>query len=287
MKKIITISLTYLIWGYVICQEGSFKDERDGRVYQTVKIGDQVWMAENLDVEYFKNGDLITQAKTKEEWYEASKNEQPAWCYYDNDPSIGKKCGKLYNWYAVNDSRGLAPKGFHIPSDDDLLAILYHFGSDCDAVTKMKSDTGWKEIEDAKDKSEYSYYENGNGTNTSGFSCLPCGSRGGAYHSGSIGDQEIIGGGNFYSLGSSGCFWSSTIEDVTKPFLNPVGKTFSPNWARLPIEVTGITPDGQGTEDCSGLFISIYGGGFYNPPKKGQKVCGDCAAGRPVRCLKD
>ena len=73
MRIIITISLTFLIWGNVICQEGSFKDERDGRVYKTVKIGDQVWMAENLNVGKFCNGDNIIQSTTFEDWKKAGE----------------------------------------------------------------------------------------------------------------------------------------------------------------------------------------------------------------------
>ena len=281
MKKIITISLTFLIWGNVICQEGSFKDERDGRVYKTVKIGDQVWMADNLNVKYFNNGDLIPQAKTKEEWYEACKNEQPVWCYYDNNSSIGAKCGKLYNWYAINDSRGLAPKGFHIPSGDDLLAILNHFGSDCDAITKMKSDTGWKKIEINGDTSEFSYYKNGNGTNTSGFSCLPCGQRFGTYLSSTIGDEEFAGGGNFFSLGSLGCFWSSSMYDISSTRKSP-GKIVSPELAILPSVVTGK----DHLSDCGGTFIGLLPSA-YNLPEKGQTICAGCNEGHSVRCLKD
>lgn len=76
---------------------------------QTVTIGTQVWRTKNLDVATFRNGDSIPQAKTNEEWEKAAENQQPAWCYYNNDPANGAKYGKLYNWYAVNDSRGLAP----------------------------------------------------------------------------------------------------------------------------------------------------------------------------------
>ncbi len=81
-----------------------------------ITINKQVWMAKNLNVDKFRNGDPIPEAKTDEEWHKAGDNGQPAWCYYNNDPANGGKYGKLYNWYAVNDSRGLAPVGYHIPS---------------------------------------------------------------------------------------------------------------------------------------------------------------------------
>ena len=100
-------------------QYGSFKDSRDGRVYKTVKIGEQEWMAENLNVDRFQNGDLIPEARTVEEWKEALKNKQPAWCYYDNDTKNGEIIGKLYNLFAITDTRGILPIGWHLPSENE------------------------------------------------------------------------------------------------------------------------------------------------------------------------
>ena len=160
-----------------------------------VKIGNQVWMLENLDVEKFRNGDLIPQAKTAEEWENAGKNNEPAWCYYDNDESNGTKYGKLYNWYAVNDPRGLAPEGYHIPSNTELTELTDSLGHENVAGTKMKSTSGW--------------YESGNGNNSSGFSALPGGYR---YINGSFSD-----------LGKVGNWWSSSEGDTSNAisrFLN-------------------------------------------------------------------
>jgi uncharacterized protein (TIGR02145 family) len=134
-----------------------------GKSSNEVKIGDQVWMTENLNVDVFRNGDTIFHAKTAEEWEEAGKNKQPAWCYYENDPANGEKYGKLYNWYAVNDARGLAPEGWKIPSDYDFTKLAEYLGGEYSAGTKMKSTAGWN--------------DNGNGTNQSGFSGLPGGER--------------------------------------------------------------------------------------------------------------
>ena len=147
-----------------------------------VKIGNQVWIAENLNVDKFRNGDPIPQAKTKEEWIAAGKNKQPAWCYYDNDPANGDKYGKLYNWYAVNDSRGLAPQGCHISSDTEWTKLTDFLKGENDFAKKMKSTSGWK--------------ENCNGSNISGFSGLPGGNR--------------YDDGSFHDVGFRGCFWSST-----------------------------------------------------------------------------
>ena len=84
---------------------------------QDITIGIQTWTSKNLDVSKFRNGEAIPLAKTKAEWELAGKKMQPAWCYYENKTANGSSYGKLYNFYAVNDPRGLAPKGYHIATD--------------------------------------------------------------------------------------------------------------------------------------------------------------------------
>jgi len=96
--------------------------------FKTVEIGEQVWMAENLNVSTFRNGDPIPQARTQEEWKKAGENKQAAWCYYDNNPANGKKYGKLYNYYATSDPRGLAPNGWHIPTDSEWKTLIKYLG---------------------------------------------------------------------------------------------------------------------------------------------------------------
>lgn len=147
-----------------------------------ISIGNQVWMVKNLNVDKFCNGESIPHAKTGEEWIEAAKNKQPAWCYYDNDSVNSEKYGKLYNWYAVNDARGLAPKGWHIPSDSEWNAIYIELGKQ--GGNKMKNNSGW--------------YNNGNGSNESGFSGLP-GGRCSPWPS-----------FTFTEIGRLGCWWSSS-----------------------------------------------------------------------------
>jgi uncharacterized protein (TIGR02145 family) len=110
---------------------------------EEVKIGDQIWMGRNLDVSNFGNGDPIPYAETDEEWLEASIYGEPAWCYFDNDPDIGKELGKLYNWYAVNDPRGIAPEGWHVPSDEEWRKLADHLGGE--VGTKMNSTGGWED----------------------------------------------------------------------------------------------------------------------------------------------
>jgi uncharacterized protein (TIGR02145 family) len=81
----------------------------------TVRIGEQEWMTKNLNVSRFRNGDPIPEVSDFEEWRKAGENKTPAWCYYENATDSGKVLGKIYNWHAVNDPRGLAPDGFHVP----------------------------------------------------------------------------------------------------------------------------------------------------------------------------
>ena len=147
---------------------------------QTVTIGKQVWTSKNLNVATYRNGDVIPQVQDANAWKNLTTG---AWCYYTNDAANGTKYGKLYNWYAVHDPRGLAPKGYHIPTDAEWTKLSDYLGGESEAGTKMKSTSGW--------------YNNGNGTNSSGFSGLPGGYRsyGGAF--------DLI-------VGSGGGWWSST-----------------------------------------------------------------------------
>lgn len=160
----------------------------EGKQYDVIKIGEISWIQRNLDVARFRNGDLIKNAASKKDWIEAGKNEQPAWCYYENDPSQGKIYGKLYNWYAVNDSRGLCPKGWHVPSFlewNNLTSIL-----------------GDKNVSGGKLKSKgttYWWSPNSGATNEFGFSAHPGGYR----------DNW----GNSKFLTRIGGFWSSTAAE--------------------------------------------------------------------------
>ena len=97
----------------------------DGNTYKTVRIGDQVWMAENLTVTRYRNGDPLAGVTELDEWVVL---EAGAWCESDNDPEKGKAYGKLYNWYAVNDPRGLAPEGWRVPTEEDWQTLEQHLG---------------------------------------------------------------------------------------------------------------------------------------------------------------
>lgn len=101
----------------------------------TIQIGTQKWMSKNLDVAFYRNGDPIPQVSDPAAWAGLTTG---AWCYYNNDPIQGNKYGKLYNWYAVNDPRGLAPQGWHIPSDAEWRTLETTLGGSSVAGGKMK-----------------------------------------------------------------------------------------------------------------------------------------------------
>lgn len=147
-----------------------------------MKKSTQIWASTNLDVSTFRNGDLVPEAITNEEWEKAGVKHSPVWCYYDNDPANNAKYGKLYNWYAVNDPRGLAPAGWHIPSDSEWTKFIRTLGGKDIAGKKMKNNYGWN--------------DNGNGDNSSGFAGLPGGFR--AYN------------GTYLNSGDFGYWWCFT-----------------------------------------------------------------------------
>jgi|WetSurMetagenome_2_1015567.scaffolds.fasta_scaffold04561_4 uncharacterized protein (TIGR02145 family) len=148
----------------------------------TVSIGSQTWAVANLNVSTFRNGDSIPEARTNKEWVAAGEAGKPAWCYYNNDPANGPKYGKLYNWYAVNDPRELAPVGWVLSDDPDWAQLTYYSGGLEVAGGKLKSVRGWS--------------DGNNGTNEIGFSGIPGGYR--------------VENGTFLNLGSIGIWWSTT-----------------------------------------------------------------------------
>ncbi len=112
-----------------------FQVQTEDTSYETVKIGNQVWMKKNLDVSTYRNGDIIPEVKGPDEW---GKLTTGAWCYYNNDPKNGEIYGKLYNWYAVNDPRGLAPNGYHVPSNVEWGVLTKYLGGKLIAGSRLK-----------------------------------------------------------------------------------------------------------------------------------------------------
>ena len=132
------------------------KVKEDSKEIKSVRIGNQVWMAENLNVDHYQNGDPIPEVRDGGQWSNLSSG---AWCYYDNDIANGEVYGKLYNWFAVNDARGLCPIGWHPPSDDEWTLLTLSLGGEKVAGGKMKSTLGWDS-------------PNTGATNSSGFTGL-------------------------------------------------------------------------------------------------------------------
>ncbi len=148
----------------------------------TVTICSQVWMTKNLDVTTYRNGDAIPQVTDPTQWGNLTSG---AWCYYNNDPAMGAIYGKLYNWYAVNDIRGLAPTGYHVPSDAEWTTLETCLG-------------GLEVAGGAMKEAGLMHWQSPNtgATNSSGFAGLP-----GGYSS----------NGSSYSIGYNGYWWSSTV----------------------------------------------------------------------------
>lgn len=175
------------------CEYGTLTDSRDGQTYKTVKIGNQVWMAENLNYAYtgipYIVGELIS--------------DSTSWCY-DNDPANCTKYGRLYTWAAAMDSvgtwtangkgcglgstcsptdpvRGVCPSGWHLPTSAEWNILFTEVGGDSVAAMVLKSASGWD--------------DSGNGTDDFGFSALPAG---------------YSNGGTYSHNGSRASFWSSS-----------------------------------------------------------------------------
>lgn len=166
-------------------------EERILRLFPTsIIIGKQEWMVKNLGAFHFQNGDIIPEAKTKEEWILAGESKKPVWCFYNFDERNDVIFGKLYNWYAVIDPRGLAPEGWHIPSLEEWNELTEIVGGEKNAGLVLKSKSGWGEANRAIDQFNFSAMPGGN-----------CNSL-----------------GEFSYIGLSGYFWCSTQNDDETAF---------------------------------------------------------------------
>lgn len=165
----------------------------DGNVYNTIQIGDQVWMSENLRVTHYRNGDEIPTGYGDTEWYSLSTG---AYANYNNDSSNVAIYGRLYNGHAVADIRNIAPEGWHIPTDAEWQELEMHLGLS-QALAGEWGDRG--SGEGSKLKSKTGWDGGGNGDNSSGFSALPGGYRDGLFIP-------------YFGLGTMAMFWSSTVN---------------------------------------------------------------------------
>ena len=174
--------------------------DKDGNQYNVVKIGTQVWTKENLNVSKYRNGDVIPQVTDPTQWINLTTG---AWCYYNNDPANETIYGKIYNWYAVNDPRGLAPEGWHVPSDAEWTTITTFLGGETVAGGKMKETgtTHWAS-------------PNTDATNSSGFKGTPGGFR----------DSDNNNGG-FGSYSQGAGWWSSSEYNATRSWDRSLNNT--------------------------------------------------------------
>ena len=215
MKMISNISLILLL-SFVILITSNIKSisqvtDKDGNFYKTIIINNQEWMAENLNVEHYRNGDPIPQVQDNDEW---SNLKTGAWSYHLNKSIYGTTYGKLYNWYAVNDKRGLAPKGWHIPSDDEWTELIDYLGGESFAGGKMKSLTLWENPSKRT-------------TNESGFTALPGGYR--------YSDKY------FSFLGTNAYFWSSSEYDKDYAWERSLNTGISVVWRRENAKECGLS----------------------------------------------
>ena len=175
-----------------------------------VTIGNQIWTTKNIDVENYRNGDAIPQVQGAAAWKNLTTG---AWCYYENNTANGSSYGKLYNWYAVNDPRGLAPSGYHIPSDEEWTTLTNYLGGELQACSKMKSTTGWN--------------NNGNGTNTIGFAGLPGGFR----------NYD----GYFFYIGANLYWWSSSESNTDNAWYHALANANGNVYRYTSVKRTGFS----------------------------------------------
>jgi uncharacterized protein (TIGR02145 family) len=169
-------------------------------------------MLKNLDVATYRNGDPIPQVTDPTQWANLTTG---AWCYYNNDPANGPIYGKMYNWFAVNDPRGLAPIGWHVPINSEWTSLENYLGGYLTAGGKMKT-TGtalWQA-------------PNTGATNSSGFTALP----------GGIRDEN----GVFFNMGIGAYWWSSTQYGSSGAWGRSLGNTSSEVYNGYPLMQTGF-----------------------------------------------
>lgn len=190
--------ITYLVTQIngIIQSTKSTVTDIDGNVYKTVKIGNQWWMAENLKVTRYRNGDPIPNVTDYSQWMNLTTGAQ---CAYGNKPANADIYGLLYNWYAVSDSRNIAPAGWHVPTDEEWKQLEMALGmsrSQADGTGRRGTNEGSKLAGNASLWQDGDL-ENNSAFGTSGLSALPGGCR---FHN----------DGHFYNMRVRAYFWSST-----------------------------------------------------------------------------
>jgi uncharacterized protein (TIGR02145 family) len=161
----------------------------EGNEVPTVVIGTQTWMARNLSITHYRNGDPITYIPEEESWGET---EVGKYCDYDLIGKLGGVYGYFYNWYAISDPRGVSPEGWHVPSDEDWTVLIDYLGGADEAGEKLR-ETGFSHWNEKIDEVKIP-----EGTNESGFTALAAGMAGDDHR------------------GWDARFWTSTLQEVDK-----------------------------------------------------------------------
>jgi len=188
MNNLLTIVTLFVLVVPVIWGQDTIIDI-DENVYETVQIDEQLWIKENLKVTHYRNGDEIPTGYSDAVWENLTTG---AYAVYDNNENNADIYGYLYNWYAVDDERGICPANWHVPTDGEYAALSHYLGGTSVAGGKLKECT-----EGSCPASEYWYSPNTGATNESGFTALPGGAHYYYYE-------------NSRHIGYNSSFWSST-----------------------------------------------------------------------------
>lgn len=220
MKKNPLYAVCMLIPLFILMVDSCKKEDKittvtdiDGNFYNTVTIGTQVWMKENLKTTTFNDGTPISEVTDFTEWLSLNT---PGYCWYDNNENANKETyGALYNWTAVVSGK-LCPTGWHIPSDQEWQTLVLFIDPDAEAGFSESVDGGSK----LKESGTVHWSEpNDDATNEYGFSALPGGCR------------LIYNNLNFYGIYEFGFWWSSTEYNDTRIWIVDMGYNYT-NLAR-------------------------------------------------------
>ncbi|MFA6233971.1 MAG: FISUMP domain-containing protein [Bacteroidota bacterium] len=195
----------------------------------SVTIGTQIWSGANLDVDTYRTGDPIPQETDPIAWIGLTTG---AWCYPNNDPVLGTIYGKLYNWYAVNDPRGLAPLGWHVPSEVEWKTLFMFLG-----MTQAEADGygyppnayyGTDQGGRMKEQGTSLWFSSNVGaTNATGFTALPGGYRG--------------TNGSFIGPGSSATFWASTEYNAERAWMRLLANYYASTYHNHLAKIMGFS----------------------------------------------
>jgi uncharacterized protein (TIGR02145 family) len=197
------ISATRGFTGAPIFTNGGGVTDADGNTYATVVIGSQEWMAENLKTTKFRNGAAIPNVQPSANWRNLTS---AAWCNYNNNPDRDAVYGKLYNFYAVTDSRQICPSGWHVPTDAEWTTLMRTIDPFANPALGNSGFTGgmMKTTGTLQTGNGLWMFPNAEASNGSGFSGLPGGRR--------------LQDGNFSPLGFDGYWWTATENGALNAF---------------------------------------------------------------------